>query len=98
MEKPINKLIKIIKEGILFKTFINHGKGGARHNYCSNALPSHNAIVKGQCENPKDSKVNAVLSFFSANTDKLLGKSLSSLLVLMKQSLLDLTSHLYDFF
>jgi hypothetical protein len=70
-----NELIKLINNG---GNPVNHGKGGAKHNFCSNHLPSHNAIVKGQCANPKDSKKNAVLSLFSDNTDKLMGKSADS--------------------
>ena len=72
--KP-NDLMKLINNGL---TTVNHGKGGV--NRCSNYLPSVDAIVKGQCDNREDSETNAVLSFFGANTDKLLGKSVCSLL------------------
>jgi hypothetical protein len=78
--KP-NELMQLINNGL---TPANHGKGGARHNSCSNHLPSHNVIVKGQCRNPKDSKENAVLSLFSDNTDKLMGKSVESFVFWME--------------
>ena len=79
--KQPDELMKLINNGL---TTVNHKKGGVRVNYCSNDLPSVDAIVKGQCGNSKDSETNAVLSFFGANTDKLLGKSVCSLFVLMK--------------
>jgi hypothetical protein len=67
LPKELFKLIKI-------KCFtVNHGKGGMGGNWCSLSIPSLNIIVKGQCVNKDDSK-NAVLSFFRANTDELLGK------------------------
>ena len=75
--KQPDELMNLINNGL---TTVNHGKGGVEHNNCSNYLPSVDAIVKGQCYNPEDSETNAVLSFFGANTDKLLGKSLGSLL------------------
>jgi hypothetical protein len=79
MKKEQNELIELIKNG---PNTVNHGKGGAKENWCSNALPSLDVIVKGQWDNPNDSKVNAVLSLFNANTSKCLGKNVCSLVFL----------------
>jgi hypothetical protein len=77
MEKQKDEFIKLIENG---GTPVNHRNDTVRNNSCSNYLPSLDVIVKGQCENSTDSKENAVLSLFGANTDKLMGKSVGSLL------------------
>jgi hypothetical protein len=81
MKRKPNKLMKLINNG---PTTVNHGKGGVKWNWCSNALPSVDAIAKGQCGNPSDSKTNVVLTLFGANTNKLLGKIAGSCFILMK--------------
>jgi hypothetical protein len=89
MEKSLQKeLFNLIKQGGFT---VNHGKGGVRGNSCSLSIPSFNVIVKGQCENYDDSK-NAVLSFFRANTEELLGKSLGCCLFVVEVVLLNQSS------
>ena len=72
--------IKLIKKG---RFTVNHRKGGVGENFYSLGLPSLNVIVKGQCKNLSDFK-NAVLLFFRANTDELLGKRLDLVLFLIE--------------
>jgi hypothetical protein len=81
MEKNSPKgLINLIKKGLIA---FNHKNDEVKENYCSLGLPSLNVIVKGQWGNSRDSK-NAVLSFFRANTSKLLGKSLGFLWLIVE--------------
>jgi hypothetical protein len=65
--KPYKPFELIHKGGNL----VNHKEGGVGYNWCSTDLPLFNAIVKGEFLNTHKSR-NAVLSFFSANTNRLL--------------------------